>query len=84
MKETLRLIKEQTGLDLQLCDYFTGIRKCKAGYYFNVILDKRTCESEEYAKLEKFANKFKLIRVEPNGLRRVAIFFNRPQQQKLF
>ena len=73
--ETLRLIKKQTGLDLQLCDYFTGIRKCNAVYYFNVILDKRTSESEDYAKLERFSSKYKTIRVEPNGVCRVAIFF---------
>ena len=71
---TLDLIKDQTGLDLNLCDYFTGIKEHNGKKYFNVILLQRTSESVQYKILEKFANKYKLIHVEPNGLDRVAVF----------
>ena len=74
--EILELIKDQTGLQLELCDYFTGIKNHNGRKYFNVILSQRTSESKEYNILKRFADKYKLISVEPNGLRRVAIFPN--------
>jgi len=70
----LGLIKEQTGLNLKLCGHFTGIKTFKGEKYFNVELPERISQSKEFDKLEKFANKYGLIRVEPNGLNRVAIF----------
>lgn len=73
---TLQLIKEQTGLDLNPCDYFTGIKELNGEKYFNVILKQRISESNEYIILKRFETKYKLIRVEPNGLKRVSIFFN--------
>ncbi len=72
--ETLKLIKEQVGLELQLCDYFTGIKESASKSYFNVILNQRTSESKDFDLLKRFADKYKLIKVEPNGLKRVAIF----------
>jgi hypothetical protein len=74
--ETLELIKEQTGLKLELCDYFTGIKEHNERKYFNVILPQRTSESKEYGILKRFADKYKLISVDPNGLKRVAVFQN--------
>lgn len=74
--ETLELIKKQTGLDLILCDYFTGLKKLGDRNYFNVILSEKTSESLEFTKLKVFANKLNLISIEPNGLKRVAIFIN--------
>jgi len=74
--ETLELIREQTGLKLELCDYFTGIKEHNGRKYFNVILSQRTGESKEYDVLKRFADKYKLISVEPNGLKRVAVFEN--------
>lgn len=74
IEATLKLIKEQIGLDLKLCDYFTGIRSSQNGLFFNVILKDRLPDSKEYAQLLSFSNKYKMIKVEPNGLRRVAIF----------
>lgn len=74
--ETLELIKEQTGSKLELCDYFTGIKEHNGRKYFNVILSQRTSESKEYETLKRFADKYKLISVEPNGLKRVAVFQN--------
>ena len=76
ISETLELIKKQTGLDLDLCDYFTGIRQYNGRKYFNVILSQRTSESKDYDLLKRFADKYKLISVEPNGLKRVAVFQN--------
>lgn len=84
MKDTLRLIKEQTGLDLQPCGHFTGIRTCRSGRYFNVELAQRLSVSEEYAVLERFANRLQLIRVEPNGLCRAAIFLGARNPKKTF
>lgn len=72
--ETLEMITKHTGLDLELCDYFTGFRNNKAGKYFNVILSKKICESKDYDTLELYAKKYKLIHVEPNGVDRVAVF----------
>lgn len=75
INQMLDLIKEQTGLKLKLCDFFTGKNQLDGRQYFNVILKKRTSESEEYIKLLAFSKKYKTIKVEPNGLNRVAIFF---------
>lgn len=74
IRTTLDMIKTQIGLNLELDDYFSGIKKHKGKPYFNVVLKQRVSESDEYVKLESFAHKYKLIKVEPNGLRRVAIF----------
>ena len=74
--DTLDLIKKQIGLELELCDYFTGIKEHNGRKYFNVILSQRTSESKEYDKLKRFADQYKIISVEPNGLRRVAVFQN--------
>lgn len=46
IQKTLKLIKEQTGLDLKLCPDFTGIKQHKGQKYFNVILKERTSESK--------------------------------------
>lgn len=74
--EALDLIKEQIGLELKLCDYFTGIKEHNGQKYFNVILSQRTSESQDFDKLKRFAEQYKLIKVEPNGLNRVAVFLN--------
>lgn len=77
ISDTLDFVKEQTGLKFELCDYFTGIKEHNGRKYFNVILSQRTSESKEYNILKRFADKYKLILVEPNGLKRVAVFENR-------
>lgn len=76
IETTLKHINEQLGLKLQLCDYFTGMRESNGNKYFNIILSQRTSESKDYIQLVRFANKFKTIKVEPNGLKRVAVFLN--------
>lgn len=74
VEKTLNLIKEQTGLNLQLCEQFSDIGIYDGRKYFNVILKERISESQEYAILERFAEKYKLVSVQPNGVFRVAIF----------
>lgn len=76
IKETLKLIKEQIGLDLNLCDYFTGIKTYNGKKYFNVILNQRNSESEDFILLKRFETQYKLIKIEQNGLRRISIFPN--------
>ncbi len=73
---TLKLIKEQTGIEMKLCDHFTGINTYNGRRYFNVILSEMVSESLDYAILCGFANKYKLISVEPNGVKRVAVYLN--------
>lgn len=74
--EILELIKQQIGLELNLCEHFTGIKEHNSKKYFNVILSERVSESKEYDLLIRFAKKYRIISVEPNGLNRVAISQN--------
>jgi len=60
------LIKDQIGLDLQLSDV-------KGKGFFNVNLSHNVF-SDDYNKLKRFADKYNLIRIQPNGNNRVAIF----------
>ena len=76
ISKTLTLIEEQIGLRLYLCDYFTGVRFMGDRQYFNIVLRNNVSESVEYTQLVRFSDRFKTITVEPNGLKRVAIFFN--------
>ena len=71
---TLNAIKENTGLTLKLDNYFTGLRICPTGTYFNVELSERLYLSKEYVILQRFANKYKTIRLEPCGYKRLSIF----------
>ena len=72
--EILAYIKEQVGLDLLLCEYFTEIREYNGKPYFNVILDNRVSESQQYIKLERLALYSSVIsEIQPNGVTRIAI-----------
>lgn len=73
MEAVLSAIREQTGVELELCDYFTGWRECNGLKYFNAVLKDRIGESQDYVKLERFAKRYKLLRFEPNGLKRIAV-----------
>jgi len=77
IEDTLKLIKEQTGLELKLCSYFTGLRKHNKKEYFNVELPKNTSESIEYKILKRYSEKYNIISVEPNGAKRLAIYINK-------
>ena len=75
IEKTLKLIEDQIGLKLKLDPYFTGIRKNALGEdHFNVELKEPTWISLEYTQLERFTKKFKTIRIERNGWKRVAIY----------
>lgn len=71
----LQAIKKLTGLDLTLCDYFTGVNESNGSKYFNIILEERVSESLIYTKLLGVINTGIISRVEPNGLKRLAIYF---------
>lgn len=74
INDTLELIHKQTGLKLELSEDFTGLQKHKNQKYFNVEIKDRISESKEYDILLRFANQYKLIKVEPNGPNRLAIY----------
>lgn len=74
--QALEMIHAHTGLSLTLCDYFPGIREYNGRPYFNVLLSERNSESGEYTRLQRFAQQYNLIQVEPNGVSRVAVFLN--------
>lgn len=78
--DIVNFIEEQTGLKLELCDYFTGMKYHNGKKYFNVILPQRTSESKEYVILKRFADKYQLISVESNGLKRVAVFYKKSKE----
>ena len=77
IKEVLSHVKTQVGLDLTLCADFPGL--CLSGdrHYFNVILkDRCSHQNKELAKLRQLSEySSKISGVEPNGVRRVAVFF---------
>lgn len=75
IKEVLCIIEEQTGLRLNLCNDFPGTYFSKGRPYFNVTIQDRLSESTEYNTLERFARNVTGLEVEPNGLKRIAIFF---------
>lgn len=72
--ETLKIIEEQTGLNLKLCDYFTDFKEVDHKKYFNVMLKESISESKEYDILLNFSKKYNTIKILPNGYKRVAIF----------
>ena len=55
IKETLTLIEEQTGLRLELCDHFRGIRFLEDKPYFNVVLKDKISESLDYNNLKRLS-----------------------------
>jgi len=75
INEALRYIDKMTGLKLNLCECFTGIEYHNGLKYFNVLVDKPVSESEEYTKLLRLSSTYNDIKVEPNGYKRLAIYF---------
>ena len=74
MESIILKIKEQIGVQLTPCDYFTGIKTLKGKKYFNALLKERCSESKDFKKLLFYQDKLG-IKVEPCGLNRVSIFF---------
>lgn len=75
IEATLLKIKEQIGLNLNLCDYFTGIYKCGSKEYFNVIIEDSIVGGKTYDKIRSLIKLGIISNCEPNGVHRVAIFF---------
>lgn len=77
INKMLKYIKKETGLDLKLDTYFTGIEKFKGMQYFNVDLEEpANAFSEKLLALEELAKKSNTIKkVAKQGISRVAIFF---------
>lgn len=67
-------IKEQVGIDLTLCEDFAGIHWHKNKRYFNVITEEPVHESKVYDALLRLTKKGVISSVEPNGVKRLAIF----------
>lgn len=75
VEETLKLIEDQVGIQLELDTNNGVIRSNSRGEnYFNVKIKDPAWRSIEYSKLDRFAKKYKSIRVEYNGYKRIAIF----------
>ena len=74
IQKTLKIIEDQTGIKLKQCDYFNEVYTHKGENYFNVVLKERTSESKDFNRLQQFYNKYKTLRIEPNGLKTIAIF----------
>ena len=63
-------IKEQTGLTLVVSKDLT---KKFGKRFFSIELKEAFSESKEVAILQQFANRYKTIRLEPNGYKQLAI-----------
>jgi len=74
IKRTLKFIEEQIGLKLEADKDFPGVYQFQKEKYFNVELKDRVSRSKDYQALERFSKKYNYIKVEPNGLNKVAIF----------
>lgn len=72
----LKLISEQTGLNLSLCEDFKGIMQFDGKSYFNIILPSRKGDCTVYQKLQRWADQYKLVSLMENGVRRIAVFPN--------
>ena len=75
IENTLKAIKEQTGLELIPCDYFTGINKMNGKEYFNVITPDSIVGGSIYNRIKGLIQTGLISGCEPNGVSRVAIFF---------
>lgn len=72
----LNFIYEQTGLKLNVDDYFNQIENHQSKRYFNVDLGERLYLSTKFEKLKRLATYSETIHnVEANGTKRVAIYF---------
>lgn len=68
-------IREQIGVVVEPCDYFTGVRQTGGLAYVNLMLRQRTSESRDFDAIERLCACSSMIeRVEPNGPTRVAAF----------
>lgn len=75
--KALEFIKDQIGLELELCDYFTEVQDGNGNPGFNVTLKDRLWGSQEYNKLIRLQqNSAVLAEIQPNGVRRLFLTFD--------
>jgi len=75
--KVLTHIEDQTGLGLAACDHFNAVYDHRGAKYFNVSLPSRVSESLAYSQLERLAYYSPIVtKVEPNGINRLAVYFN--------
>jgi hypothetical protein len=73
IQSTLEYIKNQLGIDLVLCDYFTGLRKFNDQYYFNIEVEKKD-EDRTIPALKRLSREYGVIKdIQSNGVTRWAV-----------
>lgn len=74
VQEIQTYIEKQTGLQLEICQDFPGLKVYKGKSYYNFLTKERFSESQEVLQLQRLAKRSNVIHsIEPNGLNRVAI-----------
>ena len=80
INELLLLIENNAGIRMEADTHFSGIHSCNGQKYFNVNIESPCWCSREMLALERMAQSGNTItRVEPNGRKRLAIFFNQSE-----
>ncbi len=76
-KSVIEYVNKQIGVCFDLCLDLPEIKNFNGVDYFNIKLNQSVSESLEYKLLERLSKKSSVIHhIEPNGLKRVAIFVN--------
>jgi len=68
-------VKLQTGIKLELCDFFTKVKRMNGKKYFNVVFKTRQEFSKYYPILQRLELSYKCVSFQPNGDCRLAVFF---------
>lgn len=74
--KVLGYIKEQIGVSLDPCDYFTKVKvyRSKDIISFNALLDTYTSESKDFLLLQRLLGRSQVIAdVQPDGFKRISI-----------
>lgn len=75
IKNKVEEIEKYLGVQLKLCKDSPGIYFHNGNRYFNIILDTPVFNSIIYTKLLNILKTNIIKNVEPNGYKRLAIFF---------
>lgn len=75
IKNKVEEIEKYLGIELLLCDNSPGIHFHNSNRYFNIILETPVFNSIIYTKLLNSVKTNIIKNVEPNGYKRLAIFF---------
>ena len=72
---TLCLIRVYLGRDYKLCPDYPGMRHNKHGRHFNIVIDGKVLDTDDFATLSRQAGPTRIIkRVEIAGVSRIAIY----------